>query len=268
MPTHQCRKRFGQNFLQDSIVIAQIVRAINPRQTEHVIEIGPGLGAITKPLLPLAAKIDVIELDLDLIPKLQEQFGNEPNFAVHQGDILKFDLSSLIPKDSMVRIIGNLPYNISTPLMFHLLQYTNNITDMHFMLQKEVAIRLAAQPGNKDYGRLSVMIQYHCKVEVMFEVKPTSFNPAPKVQSAFVRLTPVQHKKMVPINFKVFKEITTLAFNQRRKTVQNSLKTKFTKDDFVNLNIDPMLRPEQLSIENYITLSNYAARDILTINPQ
>ncbi len=257
---HNCRKRFGQNFLLDNSVIEQIIHVINPKAKDHLIEIGPGLGAITKYLLPLISRLDAIELDRELIPKLIAKFNTEDNFAIHQGDILKFDLNSLIPPTSMVRVVGNLPYNISTPLLFYLLSYTNNIIDMHFMLQKEVALRLAANPGSKDYGRLSIMIQYHCKVNFLFEVKPTSFRPMPKVNSAFVRLTPLENAKKTPLrNFNIFQEIISLAFNQRRKTIQNSLKSKFVKEDFVNLNINPVLRPEQLSIEHYIALSNYLA---------
>ena len=256
MTTHKCRKRFGQNFLRDSMFIAKIVHAIGPTVADSIIEIGPGAGAITAPLLPAVAKLTAIELDRDLIPKLTQQFASYNNFILHQSDILKFDLNKIFEDSTHYKIVGNLPYNISTPVLFYLLQYLPNIHNMHFMLQKEVALRLAALPGNKDYGRLSVMIQYHCHVEILFAVPPTAFQPIPKVDSAFVRLTPIS-RVIAAANLNNLKDITTLAFNQRRKTIQNSLKNMFSKTDFLNLNIDPCLRPEQLTIENYISLSNY-----------
>ena len=257
MSTHKPRKRFGQNFLQDPFAIRQIVDAINPRENDHLIEIGPGLGSITTSLLPFVAKLDAIELDRDLIPKLETKFNNKSNFIIHQADILQFDLPSIIPNKSKARIVGNLPYNISTPLLFKLLDYRYNILDLHFMVQKEVADRLAATPGGENYGRLSVMIQYYYMVEFLFEVKPTCFKPAPKVNSAFIRLIPHEKPKEIPMNFELFKDLTTKAFNQRRKTIHNSLKSMFAKEDFVKLNIDPTLRAENLSIEDYIKLSNY-----------
>ena len=253
---HQCRKRFGQNFLQDSLVIEQIVAKINPQANDHIIEIGPGLGALTQALLPKVAKLDVIELDRDLIPKLAAKFGKYSNLTIHQGDILKFDLAALINEQSKARIIGNLPYNISTPLLFYLLAFADKVTDLHFMLQDEVAKRLAAAAGNKSYGRLSVMIQYHLQVEYLFKVAPDAFAPAPKVNSAFVRLTPWASKEFTTCP-KLLQAITTLAFNQRRKTILNSLKTKLSKADFVQLNIAPELRPEQLKIADYIAICNY-----------
>lgn len=257
MDKHQCRKRFGQNFLQDNAVIWQIAAAISAKPSDHIIEIGPGLGALTAQLINKPAKYDAIELDRDLIPKLNNKFNHSQNFTLHQADILKFDLSSVIPPNTKARIIGNLPYNISTPLLFHLINFIDNIYDMHFMLQHEVAARIAADIGNKSYGKLSVMLQYYCEIEYLFAVPPSAFIPAPKVNSALVKLIPKQNNDIAVVDVKLLQEITTLAFNQRRKTIQNSLKTKLGKEDFIKLNIDPSLRPEQLSVDNYLAISNY-----------
>ncbi|NOY62622.1 MAG: 16S rRNA (adenine(1518)-N(6)/adenine(1519)-N(6))-dimethyltransferase RsmA, partial [Gammaproteobacteria bacterium] len=189
---HRARKRFGQNFLHDGHVIARIVAAVRPRPGQQIVEIGPGQGALTEPLLDAAGELDVVELDRDLIPLLEQRFNAQQTLRIHQADALKFDFSTLRGDcaDAALRVVGNLPYNISTPLLFHLLSFSGLIKDMHFMLQKEVVDRLAAQPGGGDYGRLSVMMQYHCQVERLFVVKPGSFTPVPKVDSAIVRLTP------------------------------------------------------------------------------
>jgi 16S rRNA (adenine1518-N6/adenine1519-N6)-dimethyltransferase len=257
VPTHKARKRFGQNFLQDALTINKIVQAVSLQHNEHLVEIGPGLGAITAILLPLVAKLDAVELDRDLIPKLTKQFNNKDNFALHEADILKFDISSIIRQPHKIRVVGNLPYNITTPLLFKLLDYKDKITDMHFMVQKEVAERLIAAPGNKNYGRLSVMVQFYYDVALLFTVKPSCFKPAPKVNSAFIRLIPHANLTIIPKDFDLFKEIITKAFNQRRKTINNSLRTMFNKEDFIQLNIDPILRPECLSIQDFIKLSDY-----------
>jgi 16S rRNA (adenine1518-N6/adenine1519-N6)-dimethyltransferase len=254
------RKRFGQNFLNDSFVIANIVKAINPTKDNHFIEIGPGLGAISEPLISKIAKLDAIELDYDLIPKLLTKFNNQNNFTIHQADILKFDLLSVIDKQRKVRIAGNLPFNISTPLLFKLINYINNIQDLHFMLQKEVAHRLIATPGNKSYGRLTIMMQYYFDIQLLLEVPASAFKPAPKVISSFIRLIPKESSSRENIiNKGLFGNIVTQAFNKRRKTIKNSLENFFNNDDFIELNIEPKLRPEQLSISDYIILSNYLA---------
>lgn len=189
---HRARKRFGQNFLHDAGVIHRILRAIHAREGQRLLEIGPGQGALTEGLLGSGARLDVIELDQDLIPLLKLKFGLESRFSLHQGDALKFDFASLVESGEKLRVVGNLPYNISTPLIFHLLEYAPVIEDMHFMLQKEVVERLAATPGGGDWGRLSIMVQYHCRVEHLFNVGPGAFNPPPKVDSAIVRLTPLR----------------------------------------------------------------------------
>ena len=189
-PQHHARKRFGQNFLQDGGVINNILRAINPLPEEHLVEIGPGQGALTQQLSASGCQLDVIELDRDLVPGLLAAFSVNPRFKLHSADALKFDFNSLVSGAVPLRVVGNLPYNISTPLIFKLLENTAIIQDMHFMLQLEVVDRLAASPGNKDWGRLGIMAQYHCEVEKLFEVPPEAFNPQPKVQSAIVRLAP------------------------------------------------------------------------------
>ena len=189
---HKARKRFGQNFLHDQHVIDKIVRAINPKHSDALVEIGPGMGAITEPLLEACGKLDVVELDRDLIPILRTKFFNYPEFRIHEGDALKFDFNTILQPGQRLRIVGNLPYNISTPLIFHFLAHHKIVQDMHFMLQKEVVERLAAAPGCADYGRLGIMAQYYCKVEPLFIVGPGSFNPPPKVDSAIVRLRPYE----------------------------------------------------------------------------
>jgi len=235
--SHQARKRFGQNFLVDEGIIRHIIRAINPKKNDHVVEIGPGQGALTASLVEGAGKLDVVELDRDLIPMLKVQFDRYKHFDIHEADALKFDFASLSKGtssgesaiDDTLRVVGNLPYNISTPLIFHLLSYKNRFKDMHFMLQKEVVSRLAATPGDKLYGRLSVMAQYLCRVEDVFEVPPESFDPAPKVQSAIVRMLPFSELPAVARNEQHFAEIVKLAFQQRRKTLRNALKERINR---------------------------------------
>jgi 16S rRNA (adenine1518-N6/adenine1519-N6)-dimethyltransferase len=250
------RKRFGQNFLQDKNIILKIIEAIAPKKNDHIVEIGPGPGALTIQLLPILKTMDVIELDRDLVPKLQAVCRNLGELNIHQADALQFDFKKLIKNKHLLRIIGNLPYNISTPLIFHLLKQINYIHDMHFMLQKEVAQRLAAKPNNKNYGRLSVMVQYFCEVTELFIVSPRAFYPVPKVESALVRLIP--HKKiLLPAkNVSVLEKVVKLAFNQRRKMIQNCLKGSVSEEQFNSLNISSKLRPEQLSVEDFVKISN------------
>lgn len=250
------RKRFGQNFLQDQNIIRKIVAAINPKSKDHIVEIGPGLGALTKQVLPLAQKMDAIELDKDLIPELEQNCKSLGELNIHQADALSFDFSSLITNNHKIRVIGNLPYNISTPLLFHLLDYIDQIEDMHFMLQKEVVDRLAAPPNTKTYGRLSIMLQYACNVEALFKVPPTAFYPIPKVDSAIVRLIPKTKKNIVAKNLDHLEKIVKLAFGQRRKTIQNSLKPLITTEQLQAINIDPQLRAENLTVDEFVNISN------------
>ncbi|WP_075187578.1 16S rRNA (adenine(1518)-N(6)/adenine(1519)-N(6))-dimethyltransferase RsmA [Teredinibacter haidensis] len=253
---HRARKRFGQNFLVDERLISRIVRSIAPRAEDNLVEIGPGKGAITELLLEHCETLNVIELDRDLIPLLLAQFAKYRDFKIHQTDALKFDFSTLAREGAPLRIVGNLPYNISTPLIFHLLSYQRKVKDMHFMLQKEVVERLAASPGEKNYGRLSIMAQYYCAVENLFEVPPESFLPAPKVDSAIVRLTPHSEPPCPVHHIEKLELLVRTAFSQRRKTLRNSLKSldvDFSADEFT---IDLSKRAENLSLADYTTLCN------------
>jgi 16S rRNA (adenine1518-N6/adenine1519-N6)-dimethyltransferase len=255
---HKARKRFGQNFLHDAGVIHRILRAINGREGERLLEIGPGQGALTEGLLSSGAKLDVIELDQDLIPLLKLKFGLNPQFTLHQGDALKFDFAKLVTGEKL-RVVGNLPYNISTPLIFHLLDHADIISDMHFMLQKEVVERLAAEPGGGDWGRLSIMVQYHCRVEHLFNVGPGAFNPPPKVDSAIVRLVPHTERPHTAQNPKLLERVVREAFNQRRKTLRNTLKNLMSSDAIEAAGVEPGLRPEQLDLAAFVRLANALA---------
>ncbi len=250
------RKRFGQHFLQDKNVIQNIVNAIAPQKNDVLVEIGPGRGALTLPLLQHVKTLHAIELDRDLIPILEKQCEGKGNLIVHQADALEFDLAELIENKKMLRVCGNLPYNISTPLIFHLLDYAKNISDMCFMLQKEVVDRLAAKPDTEHYGRLSVMTQYHCKITALFDVSPTAFFPQPNVISSIVRFVPYQPLPFVAKDYKLFETIVREAFNHRRKTIRNSLKKIIRDETWAQVNIDPLLRPETLSVEEFVKLSN------------
>jgi len=253
--THTPRKRFGQNFLHDHNVIYNILSSLKAKSDQHWVEIGPGQGALTEPLLNMGLRLDVVELDRDLVAFLIEKFKHS-DIKIHSGDALKFNFGALAVDNKKLRIIGNLPYNISTPLMFHLLENAFCIEDMHFMLQKEVVDRICAVPGSKKYGRLSVMMQYHCATELLFDVPPESFDPAPKVMSAIVRLVPhltppVEVNDMVKLN-----KIVTQAFSQRRKTLRNSLKKIMDENSIIDLNIDPTSRAEVLTLNDFARLSN------------
>ncbi|MGY6277413.1 16S rRNA (adenine(1518)-N(6)/adenine(1519)-N(6))-dimethyltransferase RsmA [Methylomonas sp. MgM2] len=256
--THQARKRFGQNFLQDHRVISDILDYAHPVAGEHWVEIGPGLGALTEPLLQTGVKLDVVELDRDLVARLHRQFGDRANLRIHSADALAFDFSALAAPSGKLRIIGNLPYNISTPLMFHLLETTRCIEDMIFMLQKEVVNRICAEPGSKKYGRLSVMMQYFCETEWLFDVPPESFNPAPQVMSAIVRLVPHQKPPVEIGDFVHFSRLVTQAFSQRRKTLRNSLKNFIAEDAILALGIDANLRAESVSLEEFALISRHS----------
>lgn len=256
MTTHTPRRRFGQNFLQDTSVLHHIIDVIDPKKDDHLVEIGPGQGALTQALLNKTDRLDVVELDRDLIPQLQEMFKDTDTLHIHSGDALKFNFCDLATHSEKLRIVGNLPYNISTPLMFHLLGQTSCIEDMHFMLQKEVADRLAAQPGTAAYGRLSLMIQYRCGVERLFIVHPRSFKPIPKVDSAFVRLVPHGHPPVKVTDEDTLRLVITQAFSQRRKTLRNTLKKLLSVEEITALDIDPGLRAEALTLGQFAALSN------------
>ena len=257
---HRARKRFGQNFLHDQNVIQRIVSAVKPQPGQRLGENGPGLGAITELLLDACGQLDVVELDRDLVTRLEQRFGNKQDFRIHSGDALKFDFCSLVGEDTeKLRLVGNLPYNISTPLLFHLMDQLSCIEDIHCMLQKEVDARMSAEPGNRHYGRLSVMLQYHCQIIHLFNVAPGAFKPAPKVDSAVARLIPHQQPPVIVSDEKIFAKTVTQAFSQRRKTLRNCLKNYLSLEDIESAGIDPGIRPERLTLEAFARLSNIAA---------
>jgi len=254
---HQAKKRFGQNFLHDAAIISDIVDAINPEPGENLVEIGPGLAALTEPVIERAGKLTVVELDRDLVERLRHHPFLAPHLTIYEHDALQFDFAQLATAERPLRIFGNLPYNISTPLIFHLLTFKNNVKDMHFMLQKEVVARMAAAPGSKTYGRLSIMTQYQCQVLPVMEIAPEAFMPPPKVDSAIVRLIP--HQQIVnPVkDLKALNHVCLTAFNQRRKTIRNSFKKIITVKSLEQLAIDATLRPENLTIDEYKKIADY-----------
>ncbi len=253
MTQHQARKRFGQNFLQDRSIINAIVRAVRPQPDDMVIEIGPGLAAITEPLTRELKQLHVCEIDRDIITYLQQQpFSNK--LIIHAGDVLQFDFNSI---QGRKKIVGNLPYNISTPLLFHLSQIADDVIDMHFMLQKEVVKRMIAIPNSNDYGRLSVMLQYYFDMEYLLDVPPESFTPPPKVDSAVIRMIPVRHRIGQAQDLTHFANLVRDAFHQRRKTIHNNLKPIASDEDLRHCGIDPKQRAQELAPELFVKLSNY-----------
>ncbi len=253
---HRARKRFGQNFLEDFHVINSILKTIHPKPSDKIIEIGPGLGALTRPLLKYVDQLTAIEIDKDLHAYLNGLPESQDKLTLICQDVLTVDFAQFGDK---LRVVGNLPYNISTPLLFHLLQYANHIKDMHFMLQKEVVSRLAASPGTKAYGRLSVMTQAQCQVDSLFLVPPNAFNPAPKVDSAIVRLTPheIKHPKTL---LQTLEELLTQAFSARRKTLANTLRPLLTQEELQTLGVDPKGRAETISVEFYLKIAKYITK--------
>ena len=255
---HIAKKRFGQNFLTDQGVIASLVEAISPKTDDLMVEIGPGLGALTKPLLNRLNLLHVVEVDRDIIAWMQAEYA-KPAYAqnainIHNADALKFDFSSL---GDQLRVTGNLPYNISTPILFHLLDNIAHITDMHFMLQKEVVERMVAAPSTAAYGRLSVMLQYRLQMSYLFTVPPEAFEPAPKVESAFVRCVPHAVLPFVANDEALLAKVVLAAFGQRRKTLRNTLKGLLDDAGFKTLDIDSQLRAENLSVAQFVAISNY-----------
>ncbi len=259
MPTlpakHTPRKRFGQNFLRDDSVIARIASAVHPRAEDHLVEVGPGQGALTGALITSGCRLDVIELDRDLVTGLLAAFSVYPGFKLHSADALRFDFDQLATGNQTLRIVGNLPYNISTPLLFHLLTFVPLIRDMHFMLQLEVVQRLAAQPGSKAWGRLGIMAQYLCEVEHLFDVPPAAFFPPPRVQSAIVRLIPRPTSPWPECDPALLRHVVQTAFAQRRKTLRNNLKGMITDPQLEALGIDPGCRSETLDIIDFIRIA-------------
>lgn len=257
---HRARKRFGQNFLTDSGMIGNIVRTIAPGPGDRLVEIGPGQGALTRPLLEACPALQVVELDRDLVVRLQTWQQQFPGLQIYSGDALAFDFASLADGPHSLRVVGNLPYNISTPLIFHLLQYHHQLRDMHFMLQKEVVERLAAGPGSKHYGRLSVMVQYFCRADNLFTVPPECFSPRPKVMSAIVRLTPHRELPCPVDNLDLLKRLVNITFQQRRKTLRNSMRSLAPLEVIESLDVDISKRPENISVETFVALANTLQR--------
>lgn len=285
---HKAKKHFGQNFLHDKNLIHKIISSFAPKATDCILEIGPGLGALTEPLLDKITNLSLVEIDKTLAEKLVNKYKDQIN--LYNTDILKFDFNQVLESANMasrpsestepgseqedpsssagmtvdvsinsikkLRIIGNLPYNISTPILFHLFDYIDIMQDMMFMLQLEVVDRIIAEPNTKQYGRLSVMTQYFCETDKLFTIPPQAFTPQPKVQSAIVYLQPKSQEELAKVNnYKLFDSIVLAAFNQRRKTISNSLKDYISSEQLLNLNLDPKARAENLSLNDYIAIT-------------
>lgn len=254
---HRPRKRFGQNFLEDRDVVEHMMAAIGPRRGDRFIEIGPGLGALTLPLLQRLEHLDVIEIDRDIVQELR--IRHPPNrLTIHDGDALEFDFAA-IGRD--LRVVGNLPYNISTALLFHLTDHAGVVRDAHFMLQREVVDRMTARPDTSAYGRLSVMLQYRWRIDSLFDVSPSAFRPAPKVWSSVVRMIPHMELPNIANDESLFADVVTRAFGQRRKTLRNTLREKLSASDFERLGIDPVARGETLSVADFVRIANLIACD-------
>ena len=253
---HHPRKRFGQNFLIDESVISAIVTAVAPQPRDLVVEIGPGLGAITRPLADRLDHLHVVEIDRDIVARLRTLFPPQ-RVTIHEGDALQFDFAAL---GTGLRVVGNLPYNISTPLLFHLAHGATAIRDIHVMLQKEVVERMVASPSSSDYGRLSVMLQYRFEMEPILTVPAAAFRPAPRVESAVVRMAPFARLPHPARDEAWFGKIVATAFAQRRKTLRNALKSYFSVEDFRRLGVDAGLRAQDLRIVDFVRLADQAAR--------
>jgi 16S rRNA (adenine1518-N6/adenine1519-N6)-dimethyltransferase len=251
---HIARKRFGQNFLHDDNVLSSITESINPRAGDAMVEIGPGLAAMTDQLLRSLPHMHVVELDRDLVARLEKKYPRD-KLTIHSGDALKFDFGSIpVPAGQKLRVVGNLPYNISSPLLFHLADFAPQVQDQHFMLQKEVVERMVAEPGSKVYGRLSVMLQWRYQMDLLFVVPPEAFDPPPKVESAIVRMIPVANP--LACDRETLEAVVQKAFSQRRKVIRNCLSGMFTEEQIRQAGIDPTTRPETVALEQYVALAN------------
>jgi 16S rRNA (adenine1518-N6/adenine1519-N6)-dimethyltransferase len=249
---HIPKKRFGQNFLTDDNVLHEIIRAIAPAPNDQMVEIGPGQGAMTRLLLDALDRLQVVELDRDLVAMLQKKFSAD-KLVIHSGDALQFDFGALKTDERPLRIVGNLPYNISSPLLFHLAQFAPLVADQHFMLQKEVVERMVAEPGSRDYGRLSVMLQWRYRMELLFIVPPEAFDPPPKVDSAIVRMVPIATP--LEVGQRQLEQVVTKAFSQRRKVIRNCLAGLFTEAQLIEAGVDPQSRPETVPLQPYVNLA-------------
>ncbi len=256
---HQTKKRFGQHFLHEKKYIEHIIAALDPDGTEAVVEIGPGEGALTFPLLARMKTLTAIEIDRDLIPRLTNAAPNYGDLTIISSDVLDVDFSRFNTAGK-IKVVGNLPYNVSTPLLFHVLENAGTIERMVFMLQKEVVDRMAAPPGSKVYGRLSVMLQARCTVEYLFDVPPGAFRPPPKVDSAVVRLWPKPLDQIGILDHAIFERVVKAAFSQRRKTLRNALRDVVNADIFSLCEISPERRAETLSVAEYAQLANSLAQ--------
>ena len=252
MHGHRPRKRFGQNFLADAHYVGQIVDAVDPRRGDNIVEIGPGLGALTAALIERAGRIAAIEIDRDLAARLRERFASD-RLALHEADALAFDFGTLGPK---LRVIGNLPYNISSPLLFHLAAHEARLRDIHVMLQREVVARMTARPATADYGRLTVMLQSRFDVTRLFTVPAGAFRPAPKVESAVARLVPLGAARPAIADEALFARIVAAAFGQRRKTLRNAVASIAGESALRDADIDPAARGETLSVADFVRLAN------------
>jgi len=252
---HIPRKRFGQHFLVDTSIIDGIVAAIGPQATDTVVEIGPGLAALTGPLLGRLNHLHVVEIDRDIVARLKKRYAPQ-QLTIHEGDALEFDFGAI---GTDLRIVGNLPYNISTPLLFHLMAFADQVRDMHFMLQKEVVDRMVAEPGGADYGRLSVMLQARFHLAWLLDVPPESFDPPPKVDSAVVRLVPKRAAELPDVPADVFAEVVATAFAQRRKMLRNNLKGLLAVTDFPALGLQETARAEELAVDDFVRLARHVA---------
>ncbi len=259
MSEHIPRKRFGQHFLHDQGILRQIVAGVAPKPGERIVEIGPGEGALTLPLLRAAGKITAIELDRDLIEPLREKTRGVGELEIINADVLTVDFDQLA-HGTPLRIVGNLPYNISTPILFHCIEHSASIADMHFMLQKEVVDRMAAEPGSKVYGRLSVMLQFRCGVQPLLHVPPGAFRPPPKVDSAVVRLVPIPAASLPDVDTALLANVVRAAFGQRRKTLSNALRDVATAADLEAVGIEPRSRAEQVPVADFVRLAQHLQR--------
>lgn len=255
---HIPRKRFGQNFLTDQVVLHDIIRAIDPQPEDVMVEIGPGLGAMTRLLLAALRHLQVVELDRDLVARLQKNF-TPAQLTIHAGDALQFDFGSIpVPAGRRLRVVGNLPYNISSPLLFHLAAIAPQVQDQHFMLQKEVVERMVAAPGGKEFGRLSVMLQWRYHMELLFVVPPAAFEPPPRVESAIVRMIPIAEP--LACDRDLLQQVVQKAFSQRRKVIRNCVAGMFSENQLIDAGVDPQARPEALPMEQFVALANRLAR--------
>ena len=250
---HRPRRRFSQNFLTDESAIEAIVRAIAPRPDDLMVEVGPGLGALTRPLAAIVRPLHVVEIDRDIVARLRNDFA-AGQLTIHEGDALEFDFASL---GAPLRVVGNLPYHISTPLLFHFTDAAPALHDIHVMLQNEVVERMVAAPGGPEYGRLSVMLQYHFDMEKVLDVPASAFNPAPKVESAVIRMRPRAAQLLCAHDERIFSNTVKAAFSQRRKTLRNTLGSVLTPADFAALDIDPQARAQTLSASDFVRIANY-----------